>query len=39
MVPALVGEGENPETVTAITQNMKPDLYPKVKDEATIKLT
>ncbi len=32
-------KGETPETVTAITQHMKPDLYPKVEDEATILLT
>ncbi|HEX5653252.1 MAG TPA: Gfo/Idh/MocA family oxidoreductase [Chitinophagaceae bacterium] len=30
--------GEVPETVTAITQQIKPDLYPKVEDEATIVL-
>lgn len=28
--------GENPLTVTAVTQQIKPDLYPKVDDEATI---
>ncbi len=28
--------GETPVTVTAITQQMKPDIYPKVDDEATI---
>ncbi|MEQ1797331.1 MAG: Gfo/Idh/MocA family oxidoreductase [Lacibacter sp.] len=32
-------KGETPETVTAVTQQMKPDLYPKVEDEATIILT
>ncbi len=32
-------KGETPETVTAITQQMKPGLYPKVEDEATILLT
>jgi predicted dehydrogenase len=32
-------EGEHPETVTAITQQIKPQLYPKVDDEATIILT
>lgn len=32
-------KGEHPETVTAITQQVKPDLYPKVEDEATILLT
>jgi predicted dehydrogenase len=29
-------KGETPETVTAITQQIKPNLYPKVDDEATI---
>ena len=28
--------GEEPETVTAITQQVKPHYYPKVEDEATI---
>ena len=28
--------GETPQTVTAITQQFKPELYPKVEDEATI---
>ncbi len=32
-------KGEHPQTVTAITQQMKPQLYPKVEDEATIILT
>jgi predicted dehydrogenase len=31
--------GEKPLTVTAITQQIKPQLYPKVDDEATIILT
>ena len=31
-----VMEGEKPSTLTAITQQIKPDLYPKVEDEATI---
>ena len=31
--------GEHPETVTAVTQQIKPQLYPKVEDEATIILT
>jgi predicted dehydrogenase len=31
--------GATPLTVTAITQQIKPDLYPKVDDEATIILT
>ena len=32
-------KGQTPETVTAVTQQIKPDLYPKVEDEATIILT
>lgn len=32
-------KGATPETVTAITQHIKPELYPKVEDEATIILT
>ncbi|MEJ7645050.1 MAG: Gfo/Idh/MocA family oxidoreductase [Chryseolinea sp.] len=28
--------GENPVSVTAVTQQFKPDVYPKVDDEATI---
>ena len=31
--------GEKPLTVTAITQQIKPQLYPKVEDDATILLT
>jgi predicted dehydrogenase len=31
--------GETPQTVTAIRQQIKPELYPKVEDEATIILT
>jgi predicted dehydrogenase len=31
--------GEAPLTVTAVTQQIKPDVYPKVDDEATIVLT
>ena len=31
--------GEVPSTVTAVTQQIKPELYPKVDDEATIILT
>lgn len=31
--------GDEPLTVTAITQNLKPDIYPLVDDEATILLT
>ena len=32
-------KGEAPKTVTCITQQIKPDIYPKVEDEATIILT
>lgn len=32
-------DGQRPKTVTAITQQIKPDLYPHVDDEATIVLT
>jgi predicted dehydrogenase len=32
-------EGETPQTVAAVTQQIKPELYPKVEDEATIILT
>ena len=32
-------EGETPITVAAITQQIKPEIYPKVDDEATIILT
>lgn len=32
-------KGEHPLTVSCITQQIKPDLYPKVEDEATIVLT
>lgn len=31
--------GQRPLSVTAITQQIKPDIYPKVEDEATIILT
>src|SRR5260370_933487 len=31
--------GQRPDTVTAITQHFKPDVYPRVDDEATIILT
>jgi predicted dehydrogenase len=31
--------GETPETVSAVTQQIKPEKYPKVDDEATIVLT
>jgi predicted dehydrogenase len=34
----LVG-GQRPLTVTAVTQQIKPEIYPKVDDEATIVLT
>ncbi len=32
-------KGKKPTTVVAITQQIKPDVYPKVEDEATIILT
>ncbi|MEM6844900.1 MAG: Gfo/Idh/MocA family oxidoreductase [Bacteroidota bacterium] len=32
-------QGERPTSVTAITQQIKPDIYPKVDDEATIIVT
>lgn len=32
-------KGQAPLTVTAVTQTIKPDIYPKVDDEATIILT
>lgn len=32
-------QGEAPLTVTAVTQTIKPDIYPQVDDEATIILT
>lgn len=32
-------DGERPETVTAVTQHIKPEVYPHVDDEATIILT
>lgn len=32
-------KGQRPLTVTAVTQHLQPDLYPKVDDEATIILT
>jgi len=31
--------GQRPQTVTAVTQQIKPDIYPRVDDEATIILT
>jgi glucose-fructose oxidoreductase len=31
--------GERPNTVTAVTQQIKPDIYPKVEDEANVVLT
>lgn len=31
--------GEAPQTVTAVTQHLQPDLYPKVDDEANVILT
>jgi predicted dehydrogenase len=32
-------DGRRPDTVTAVTQRIKPDVYPRVDDEATIILT
>ncbi len=32
-------DGQRPQTVTAVTQQMKPEIYTKVDDEATIILT
>ncbi len=32
-------DGERPQTVTAVTQQMKPEIYSRVDDEATIILT
>src|SRR6267154_3392234 len=32
-------DGKRPESVTAVTQQIKPDVYPRVDDEATIILT
>jgi predicted dehydrogenase len=32
-------DGQRPETVTAVTQHIKPQIYPRVDDEATIILT
>jgi predicted dehydrogenase len=32
-------EGKRPNTVTAVLQQLKPDVYPRVDDEATILLT
>ena len=32
-------KGQRPLTVTAVTQHLQPDVYPKVDDEATIVLT
>ena len=32
-------DGHRPESVTAVTQQIKPEIYPKVDDEATIILT
>lgn len=38
LITALMQE-QRPTSVTAVTQTMKPDMYPKVDDEATIVLT
>jgi predicted dehydrogenase len=32
-------DGRKPDSVTAVTQRIKPDIYPRVDDEATIVLT
>jgi predicted dehydrogenase len=32
-------DGERPQTVTAVTQQLKPEIYPRVDDEATFILT
>jgi predicted dehydrogenase len=32
-------QGQRPTSVTAVTQHIKPDVYPKVEDEATIIVT
>src|ERR1700756_3993893 len=32
-------DGRKPDTVTAVTQQIKPDVYPRVDDEATVILT
>ncbi len=32
-------DNQRPDTVTAVTQRIKPDIYPRVDDEATIVLT
>jgi predicted dehydrogenase len=32
-------DGRRPDSVTAVTQHIKPDVYPRVDDEATIILT
>jgi len=34
-----VMDGKRPLTVTAVTQSIKPEVYPRVEDEATIILT
>jgi predicted dehydrogenase len=35
----LLMNGKAPDTVTAVTQQVKPDIYPKVDDEANVILT
>jgi hypothetical protein len=32
-------DGQRPTSVTAVTQQIKPEIYPRVDDEATIILT
>lgn len=38
-IMTLLTDGEMPESVTAVTQTHKPDIYTEVEDEATIILT
>ena len=38
LIPWLMG-GARPQSVTAVTQKLKPEPYPKVEDEATIVVT
>ena len=38
-IATYIMEGETPKTVTCVTQQTKPDIYPNVDDDATIILT
>ncbi|WP_143959754.1 Gfo/Idh/MocA family protein [Litoribacter populi] len=38
-IMTMLMNGERPESVTAVTQSFKPDIYKEVEDEATIILT